>query len=41
MMKYPHPRSIDAIKNRASYYGSISGLKYAEAFMIFREIARE
>ena len=39
--KYPHPRSIDAIKNRASYYGSISGLKYAEAFMVFREITRE
>jgi len=35
---FPHPRSIKSIKNRSNYWGSISGLKYAEPFIIFREI---
>ena len=34
----PYPRSISAIKNRASYWGSQIGKKYAEAFMIIRKI---
>lgn len=35
---YPHPRSIEAIKNRASYWGTTVGKKYAEAFIILRII---
>jgi len=35
---FPHPRSIVSIRNRSRYWGSISGLKNAEPFMIFREV---
>lgn len=35
---YPHPRSIEALKNRASYWGSQSGLSFAETFQLIREI---
>lgn len=34
--KYPHPRSEKAIINRANYWGSISGMRQSEAFMIYR-----
>lgn len=36
--QYPHPRSIDAIVNRARYWGSTVGTKHAEAFISLREI---
>ena len=31
---YPHPRSLDAIKNRAAVFGSDVGVKSAEAFSL-------
>jgi LmbE family N-acetylglucosaminyl deacetylase len=33
---YPHPRSIEAIKARHRYWGSVSGLGCAEAFEVVR-----
>jgi len=36
--EYPHPRSIESIKNRAKYWGTIVGIRYAEAFQMIREI---
>lgn len=33
---YPHPRSAESIKDRSKYWGSTSGLKYAEAFEVVR-----
>ncbi len=35
---WPHPRSIKSIKNLAMYRGSQIGSKYAEAFIIIREL---
>jgi LmbE family N-acetylglucosaminyl deacetylase len=35
---YPHPRSLEAVKNRAGYWGSKIGKDYAESFVIFRRI---
>lgn len=35
---YPHPRSYKAIENLAKYRGSEVGLKYAEAFILRREV---
>ena len=35
---YPHPRSLDAIKSLAMHRGSTVCKRYAEAFMIIREI---
>ena len=37
---YPHPRSVESLKNRAGYWGSKIGLKYAEAFIKIREISK-
>ncbi len=36
--KAPHPRSDEGIRALAAYRGSVSGLRYAESFMIVREI---
>jgi LmbE family N-acetylglucosaminyl deacetylase len=36
--KYPHPRSLEMIKVLAQKRGSEAGLKFAEAFMLIREI---
>lgn len=36
--KWPHPRSIKSIKNLAMYRGSQIGTKYAEAFLLIREL---
>jgi LmbE family N-acetylglucosaminyl deacetylase len=36
--KYPHPRSIESIKNLAMHRGIESGLKNAEAFRLIRSI---
>ena len=40
MNKYPHPRSIKSIENRASYWGSSIGIDHAEAFLCLRTIIR-
>ena len=39
--RFPHPRSIDSIKNRSKYFGSSVGIKNAEAFFVFRELIRK
>ena len=31
---YPHPRSLEAVENRAKVFGNEVGLKYAEAFKL-------
>lgn len=36
----PHPRSLDALRTRAAYWGSIAGMAAAEPFMLIRELAR-
>ena len=36
--EFPHPRSLEAIKVLAEKRGSESGIKFAEAFMLIREI---
>ena len=38
IMKFPHPRSIESIKNLATYRGIQSGLKQAEAFELIHNI---
>ncbi len=37
---YPHPRSLEGIRNVAAFYGNQCCLKYAEAFMLMRRIER-
>jgi LmbE family N-acetylglucosaminyl deacetylase len=36
--EHPFPRSIENIKALATFRGATSGVKYAEAFMILKEI---
>ena len=36
--EFPHPRSIEALRTRAAYWGSVIGVKAAESFMLAREI---
>lgn len=38
--KFPHPRSEQAMIDRSRYWGSVVGLKNAEAFFVVREIIR-
>lgn len=38
LKEYPHPRSLEGIKVLAQKRGMEAGLKYAEAFMVLREI---
>jgi LmbE family N-acetylglucosaminyl deacetylase len=38
LCEYPHPRSLLAIKSKDKFYGSIIFAKYAEAFVLHREI---
>ncbi len=38
---YPHPRSLGSLRNRASFWGNIVGVEYAEAFMIIRDFSNE
>lgn len=33
---YPHPRNVQSIRERASYWGGLSGFKFAEAFVLLR-----
>ena len=35
---YPHPRSIENIKNMAAYFGSQVGLRLAEPFKLIRHV---
>lgn len=37
MRDYPHPRSLRALRDRASYWGSIAGLPAVEPFVVLRE----
>ncbi|MDX6214164.1 MAG: N-acetylglucosamine malate deacetylase 1, partial [Frankiales bacterium] len=32
----PHPRSLDALRTRAAYWGSVVGMSAAEPFMVLR-----
>jgi LmbE family N-acetylglucosaminyl deacetylase len=36
---WPHPRSIKSIENLAKYRGSQIGIKYAEAFILIRQLS--
>ena len=36
---FPHPRSLEAIHARATWWGGIVGTSAAEAFMVIRELA--
>ena len=40
LRKFPHSRSIEGIKTIAKYRGISSGIKYAEAFEIVRQLYR-
>jgi len=37
---YPHPRSLEAIESLARRRGTEAGLKFAEAFVLIREVVR-
>ena len=37
---YPHPRSLDALRNRAAAWGNQCCLEYAEVFMTVRRVLR-
>lgn len=41
MRPAPHPRSLEALRERAGYWGQIAGCRYAEPFMLMREIQRQ
>lgn len=36
--KPPHPRSLESLKSRASYWGTFCNMQYAEAFLIYRKL---
>ena len=38
MRPFPHPRSTEAVEAQGRIYGSLSGLNWAEAFVIIRQI---
>jgi LmbE family N-acetylglucosaminyl deacetylase len=37
---FPHPRSLEALRARATHWGTIVGVAAAEPFMLVREIQR-
>lgn len=37
---YPHPRSVEGIRNVAAFFGNQCCMKYAEAFMLMRKVIR-
>lgn len=37
---FPHPRSLEALRARAAYWGSVIGVTAAEPFVLVREIQR-
>ena len=40
LQPYPHPRSLEALENRAKYWGSIIGVRAAEPFVLVRELTK-
>jgi hypothetical protein len=40
LCSFPHPRSLEALRARAVYWGSVIGVAAAEPFMLVREIQR-
>lgn len=34
----PHPRSLEALRSRAAYWGQVVGRAYAEAFVVARQV---
>lgn len=38
VMEYPHPRSLEALRNRSKFWGSKINLDYAESFVKIKEI---
>lgn len=36
--EYPHPRSLQALRERAAYRGSVAGVRAAEAFVLVRAL---
>ena len=38
MKKHPFPRSAENLKALATFRGATAGVRYAEAFMILKEI---
>ncbi len=40
LLSFPHPRSLEALQNRAAYWGSVMGVKAAEPFMLVREFQK-
>jgi LmbE family N-acetylglucosaminyl deacetylase len=40
LRSFPHPRSLEALRNRAVYWGSVIGVAAAEPFVLIRETQR-
>jgi LmbE family N-acetylglucosaminyl deacetylase len=38
LREYPHPRSLRALRERASYWGSVVGVAAAEPFEVLRDL---
>jgi len=38
LLPYPHPRSLEAIRNQAKFWGSSIGFDYAEPFVLMRNL---
>lgn len=38
--EYPHPRSVEAVRAAAQRWGSVAGMRYAEAFELIRALRR-
>ena len=38
--KFPHPRSVENIKNSAHRWGTVSGFHAAEAFEVIRKLVK-
>lgn len=36
----PHPRSLEALRARAAYWGQVAGCAYAEPFVLAREVVK-
>lgn len=39
--EYPHPRSLEGVRNVAAFFGNQCCLKYAETFMLMRKVVRK
>jgi len=38
LRSFPHPRSLKALSIREQYWGTVTGRKYVESFVLLREI---